>query len=67
MTIVACLHVVHVVLVNDGDDDLHNKDDDDDGDNDDNDNNGNDDGKDDNGNDDYDDSCFLARDRHCPC
>ena len=29
------------------------------------DNNGDDGGKDDNGNDDYDDSCFLARDRHC--
>ena len=57
MTIVASWHVVHVVLDNDGDDVLHNKDDDDDG---------NDDGKDDTGNDDYDDSCFLARDRHCP-
>ena len=65
MTIVACWHVVHVVLYDDGDDDLHNKNDDDDVDNDDNDNNGNEDGKDDNGNDDYDDSCFLARDRHC--
>ena len=62
MIIVASWHVVHIVLDNDADDDLHNEDDDDDG----KDNNGNDDGKDNIGNDDFDDSCFLARGRHCP-
>ena len=62
MTVVASWHVVHVVLDDDRDVDLHNKDDDDDGNDDGKDNNGNDDGKDDNGNDDFDDNCFLARD-----
>ena len=60
MTVVASWHVVHVVLDDDRDVDLHNKDDDDDGNDDGKDNNGNDDGKDGNDNDDYDDSCFLT-------